>query len=212
VSQLEVPVLLDAEDINHYKHQLNFDIPFSLKDEEYLTGHIDLIQIRNGSIYIMDFKPSAEKTKPIEQLTIYALALSRLTGIRLYHFKCAWFDDKNYYEFFPLHVVYKINKKKDLIRIKPDLLLGMKMKIKEVQAGVKLTKNYDSYQASLTADLEIGESPEKVGEELMEKALEIVRKKVKPDDELNDEKSSEIEVGAAWQHKKYNDLLSVKNV
>ncbi len=84
------------------------------------------------------------------------------------------------------------------------------MKIKEVQAGVKLTKNYDSYQASLTADLEIGESPEKVGEELMEKALEIVRKKVKPDDELNDEKSSEIEVGAAWQHKKYNDLLSVK--
>ncbi len=109
---IEVPVLLDAEDINHYKHQLNFDIPFSLKDEEYLTGHIDLIQIRNGSIYIMDFKPSAEKTKPIEQLTIYALALSRLTGIRLYHFKCAWFDDKNYYEFFPLHVVYKINKKK----------------------------------------------------------------------------------------------------
>jgi len=84
------------------------------------------------------------------------------------------------------------------------------MKIKEVQAGVKLTKNYDSYQASLTADLEIGESPEKVGEELMEKALEIVRKKVKPDDELNDEESSEIEVGAAWQHKKYNDLLSVK--
>jgi len=31
------------------------------------------------------------------------------------------------------------------------------MKIKEVQAGVKLTKNYDSYQASLVAEIETGE-------------------------------------------------------
>ena len=52
------------------------------------------------------------RKKPISQLTCYALALSRLTGIRIYHFKCAWFDDKDYYEFFPLHVVYKLNKKR----------------------------------------------------------------------------------------------------
>jgi hypothetical protein len=26
--------------------------------------------------------------------------------------KCAWFDDKNYYEFFPLHVVYKLKRKR----------------------------------------------------------------------------------------------------
>jgi len=26
--------------------------------------------------------------------------------------KCAWFDEKNYYEFFPLHVVYKLKKRK----------------------------------------------------------------------------------------------------
>lgn len=110
----EVPVLVDSDDLRHYKHELNFDIPINLEDGEYLTGHIDLIQIRNGSIYIMDFKPSAKKENPIDQLTIYALALSRLTGIRLYHFKCAWFDDKNYYEFFPLHVVYKLKKKKKL--------------------------------------------------------------------------------------------------
>jgi transposase-like protein len=109
---LEIPVLLDFEDLNHYKYELNFEVPFSLKEKEYLTGHIDLIQIRNGSIYIMDFKPSAKKEKPIAQLTLYALALSRLTGIRLYYFKCAWFDSKDYFEFFPLHVVYKLNKKK----------------------------------------------------------------------------------------------------
>ena len=110
---VEVPVLLDADDISHYKFELGFQIPFSINDGKYITGHIDLIQIRNGSIYIMDYKPSAKKEKPIEQLTIYALALSRLTGIRLYHFKCVWFDSKDYFEFFPLHVVYK--KKKDKI-------------------------------------------------------------------------------------------------
>jgi len=55
----------------------------------------------------MDFKPSADRAKPIEQLTIYALALSRLTSLRLHSFKCAWFDEQDYFEFFPLHVVYK---------------------------------------------------------------------------------------------------------
>lgn len=37
--------------------------------------------------------------------------LSRLTGLRLYDFKCGWFDEKVYYEFFPLHVVYKLRDK-----------------------------------------------------------------------------------------------------
>lgn len=72
-----------------------------------ITGHIDFLQIRNGSVHILDYKPNAHKERPIGQLTIYALALSRLTGLRMFDFKCAWFDDKNYYEFFPLHVVYK---------------------------------------------------------------------------------------------------------
>ncbi len=110
----ELAVLIGSDGINHLKHELNFEIPITLKDGEYITGHIDLVQVRNGSIYIMDFKPSANKDKPIDQLTLYALALSRLTGLRLYHFKCAWFDDKNYYEFFPLHVVYKLKNRKKL--------------------------------------------------------------------------------------------------
>ncbi len=108
---VEVPVLLDADDVIHFKKALNFEIPFSLKNQEMITGHIDLIQIRNGMIHILDFKPSAAKYKPIEQLTIYALALSRLTSLRLYNFKCAWFDEDDYFEFFPLHAVYKKKKK-----------------------------------------------------------------------------------------------------
>lgn len=108
----EVPVLLDREDVLQYQIQLNFDVPLELEDDDVITGHIDMIQIRNGSIHILDYKPSAKKAKPIEQLTIYALALSRLTTLRLYHFKCAWFDETDYFEFFPLHVVYKKKKGK----------------------------------------------------------------------------------------------------
>lgn len=87
------------------------------------------------------------------------------------------------------------------------------MKIKEVHAGVKLTKNYDSYQASLVAELEIGEDPEKIGEDLMEKALTIVSKKIGLNNKQNLKKDGfpGIEVGAAWSDKKFKDRLSVKD-
>ncbi len=75
-----------------------------------ITGHIDILQIRNGQIHILDYKPKAEKERPIEQLTLYAMALSRLTGLRLYEFKCGWFDEKDYFEFYPLHVLHKPRK------------------------------------------------------------------------------------------------------
>ena len=77
-----------------------------------LTGHVDILQVRNGQVHILDYKPNAAKEKPVEQLTWYALALSRLTGLRLYEFKCAWFDEKDYFEFYPLHVVYKLKDRK----------------------------------------------------------------------------------------------------
>lgn len=108
---VEVPVILEREDIDHFKKMLNFEVPLEIGKGDVITGHIDIVQVRNGIIHIMDFKPSAKKYKPIEQLTIYALALSRLTGLRLYCFKCAWFDEDDYYEFYPLHVVYKKKKK-----------------------------------------------------------------------------------------------------
>ncbi|MCD6429161.1 PD-(D/E)XK nuclease family protein [bacterium] len=105
----EVPVYLLPEDIEHMESQLDFEIP--LKIEKVLTGHIDLIQLRNGLVHILDYKPNAAKERPIEQLTLYALAMSRLTGLRLYDFKCAWFDENHYFEFYPLHVVYKLKER-----------------------------------------------------------------------------------------------------
>lgn len=109
---VEVPVLLDQEDIDHFRTMLNFNVPLEAGTCGAITGHIDILQVRNGIVHILDFKPSAAKAKPVEQLTIYALALSRLTGLRLHSFKCAWFDEDDYFEFFPLHVVYKKQPKK----------------------------------------------------------------------------------------------------
>jgi ATP-dependent exoDNAse (exonuclease V) beta subunit len=104
---VEIPVILSGRDIRFFENKSGFKIPLSLKPDEIITGHIDFVQVRNGRVYILDYKPGAKKDKPVAQLTIYALALARLTGLRLYDFMCAWFDDQNYYEFYPLHVVYK---------------------------------------------------------------------------------------------------------
>ncbi len=117
----EVPVYIRKEDLQHMQTQLGFKLFLQenkkemreMENEEIpklITGHIDFLQIRNGAIHILDYKSNAAKERPIEQLTLYALALSRLTGLRVFHFKCAWFDEKDYFEFFPLHAVYKIRR------------------------------------------------------------------------------------------------------
>ncbi len=118
----EVPVYIRKEDVEYMENVLKFKVSNNgliqfkgRKQEEklpkLLTGHIDLVQIRNGQVHIMDYKPNAARENPIEQLTWYALALSRLTGLRLFEFTCAWFDEKDYYQFFPLHVVKKLQTK-----------------------------------------------------------------------------------------------------
>ncbi len=120
----EVPVYITKDDVEHFEATLKFkvldtegNIALKRKDNykpfpKQLTGHIDLVQVRNGVVHILDYKPNAAKEKPIEQLTWYALALSRLTGLRLFEFKCAWFDEKDYFEFYPLHVVKKKGRKR----------------------------------------------------------------------------------------------------
>jgi hypothetical protein len=103
---VEVPITLDADDLAHFR-TLGYEVPLTLARGEHITGHIDIVQVRYGLIHVLDYKPGAKKIKPIEQLTIYALALSRRTGIRLNHFKCAWFDDEHFFEFYPRTVVQK---------------------------------------------------------------------------------------------------------
>ncbi len=87
---VEVPLYMDQMDLEHMQEELEFKIP--LKLDKVLTGHIDILQLRNGAVHILDYKPQDKdkrRLKPVTQLTLYALMLSRLTGLRLYDFKCA---------------------------------------------------------------------------------------------------------------------------
>jgi ATP-dependent exoDNAse (exonuclease V) beta subunit len=49
----------------------------------FITGHVDFLQVRDSAIHILDYKPDARTNKPISQLAIYALALTRLYSPRL---------------------------------------------------------------------------------------------------------------------------------
>lgn len=100
---VEVPIFLTPEDLAHLKDALGYRIPIAA--QAALTGHIDVLQIRNGAIHILDYKPGANSERPITQLMVYALALSRRTGLDLFDFVCAWFDEHHYFEFYPRHVV-----------------------------------------------------------------------------------------------------------
>ena len=99
---VEVPVYLTPQDISYFKAQsLTFNLPSS-----FVTGHIDFLQVRNGTVYILDYKPDAKKQRHAStQLMIYALALSRRTGIPLQNIICLWFDDQNSFQFSLHHII-----------------------------------------------------------------------------------------------------------
>ena len=58
-------------------------------------------------MHVLDYKPDARTNKPIAQLTIYALALTRrVPGLKLFDIKCAWFNEDEYCEIFPRYSVH----------------------------------------------------------------------------------------------------------
>ena len=84
------------------QNRAGLSIGVVLHKPRFITGHIDFLQVRNGAIHILDYKPDARTNKPFAQLTIYALALTRLVqGLRLFDIKCARFNESCYNEFFP---------------------------------------------------------------------------------------------------------------
>jgi PD-(D/E)XK nuclease superfamily len=102
-SAVEVPIYMTADDFTYFQSR-SFTFPFG---NNPITGHIDFLQLRSGFLHILDYKPDAAKEKhAVTQLTIYALALSRRTGLPVKAFKCAWFDERDYFEFYPLPRVY----------------------------------------------------------------------------------------------------------
>jgi ATP-dependent exoDNAse (exonuclease V) beta subunit len=99
---VEVPIWLLPEDIVAIERDFGIQLlPDNAPRDQPMTGHIDFIQVRNGAVHILDYKPDARTNRPFAQLTIYALALTRLAGLRLFDIKCAWFNERTYCEFFP---------------------------------------------------------------------------------------------------------------
>ena len=80
------------------------------------------------------------------------------------------------------------------------------MKIKEVSAGVKVSKNYNSYSINLVADLENEEDYKIVGNNLINEAKKILSRT----DFFSDKMKKDKEVGAVWLHKKSENFLSIK--
>lgn len=69
-----------------------------------LTGHIDLLRVENGELWIWDFKPDAHlEEHATTQTWLYALMLSQRTGTPLTDIHCGFFDDKQAYTFRPTH-------------------------------------------------------------------------------------------------------------
>ena len=99
---IEIPIWLTEDDIEALERQHGIELAPKTGNPRVITGHIDFLQVRNGAVHILDYKPDARTNKPIPQLAIYALALTRrIPGLKLFDIKCAWFNEQEYCEFFP---------------------------------------------------------------------------------------------------------------
>ena len=100
---IEIPIWLDETDISALEREHGIELaPRTSDKSRVITGHIDFLQVPNGAVHILDYKPDAPMNKPIAQLAIYALAVTRLVpGLKLFDIKCAWFNEHEYCEIFP---------------------------------------------------------------------------------------------------------------
>ena len=75
---VEIPIWLTEADIAalEVEHGVELVAPVGAV-ERAITGHIDFLQVRNGCVHVLDYKPDARTNKPIAQLAINALALTR---------------------------------------------------------------------------------------------------------------------------------------
>ena len=108
---IEVPIWLGENDITTLEKQFGIELaPSDSNKPRAITGHIDFLQVRNGAVHVLDYKPDARTNKAIAQLAIYALALTRLVpGLKLFDIKCAWFNEDEYCEIFPRTLFVRAN-------------------------------------------------------------------------------------------------------
>jgi len=90
----EVPVWFDQDELR--------DLAFFKSVDGVLTGHIDVLRAEQEQIGVWDYKPSAaSETKAHIQVFLYALMLSKRTGLPLQQFRCGYFDSSEAFFFRP---------------------------------------------------------------------------------------------------------------
>lgn len=90
----EVPIWIEANELEGFSTLFKSDFP--------LTGHIDILRVEDGKIWIWDYKPKAHREKyAATQTFFYALMLSKRTGIELERFRCGYFDSSYAFLFKP---------------------------------------------------------------------------------------------------------------
>jgi hypothetical protein len=96
---VEVPLWLYP---NEYGPQMECKFREFFQEEGPLSGHIDLLRLEDGKIWVWDYKPKAEKERYASTQTyFYALMLSKRCGIPLESFMCGYFDEKTSFVFKP---------------------------------------------------------------------------------------------------------------
>jgi len=98
---IEVPVHLKPNELTVQERST-----YSINLKNPLSGHVDIIQVRFNKIHILDYKPDANKSDKAaaEQLFLFALALSKRSGIPLRKIECAYFDEHNYFQLSPISI------------------------------------------------------------------------------------------------------------
>jgi transposase-like protein len=93
---IEVPVYIKPEEFTKQEQST-----YGLNLKAPLSGHIDVLQVRFNKIHILDYKPNTLKNDKatIDQLFLYSLALSKRMKIPMNRIICAFFNDKDYFQF-----------------------------------------------------------------------------------------------------------------
>lgn len=91
---MEVPLWINYQEAGVFQELMTSD--------QCLSGHLDLLAIEDGRVWIWDYKPNACKQRWVHvQLSAYALMLSHRTGVSLKNIRCGYFDDQFCRTFVP---------------------------------------------------------------------------------------------------------------
>lgn len=82
------------------KNSVAIEIPIWKKiNNDHITGHIDLIQIENGIVKVIDYKPEGNFLFSLPQVATYGLFIKSM--FNLHKIKCISFNRKEAWEYDP---------------------------------------------------------------------------------------------------------------